>query len=80
VLARARHRCRCRGPCCPKPCGARAVEVDHVVPGDDHSVGNLMALCSDCHAAKTARETGERNARYAAMRRRPQEKHPGELS
>lgn len=40
-----------------------AREVDHVIPladgGADHE-GNFQSLCSDCHAAKTAREATQR--------------------
>jgi len=56
VLRRDGYRCR--------RCGKPATDVDHVVPGDDHSDGNLQALCSDCHDAKTLEEAA------AARRRR----------
>ena len=40
------------------PCGAVAVEVDHVVPrelGGADVPGNLRSLCADCHAARHGR-------------------------
>lgn len=42
-------------PLCP--CGARATDVDHVVPlrqGGTHARGNLRALCHPCHSRRTA--------------------------
>lgn len=38
-----------------------AVDVDHIVnkaAGGDDSESNLQSLCSPCHRAKTARESG----------------------
>jgi 5-methylcytosine-specific restriction endonuclease McrA len=37
-------------------CIGVATEVDHVSPGDDHSEGNLQAVCSPCHRIKSSRE------------------------
>jgi 5-methylcytosine-specific restriction protein A len=51
VLAVARFTCA--------QCGAGATEVDHITPrhqGGGDSVDNLRALCTSCHAAKTAAE------------------------
>lgn len=45
--------CGCVGP----------LETDHVVPlhrGGKDEWSNLQSLCVPCHAAKTAREAGER--------------------
>ena len=39
------------------------LEADHIVPlhrGGKDEWSNLQSLCKDCHAAKTAREAGER--------------------
>ncbi len=45
-------------------CGTIAqLETDHIVPlhrGGKDEWNNLQSLCKDCHAAKTAREAGER--------------------
>ncbi len=45
-------------------CGAVGeLETDHVVPlhrGGKDQWTNLQSLCKECHAAKTAREAGER--------------------
>lgn len=52
-----------------------ANEVDHIRPGDDHSLSNLAPVHGDpCHKAKTIRE---RPMRSFLPRKRPQEKHPG---
>lgn len=45
-------------------CKQGATDVDHVDPGDDHSLGNLTSLCLFHHRAKTAAEGN-------AARRRP---------
>lgn len=40
-------------------CGAKAKEVDHIVPiraGGDYELNNLQPLCSRCHSGKTNRE------------------------
>ena len=62
--------------------GARCVEpasdVDHIVPGDDHSLSNLRALCRWHHARKSSAE-GAAARRPRARKRRPQDKHPGLL-
>lgn len=45
--------CGCVGP----------LETDHVVPlhrGGKDEWSNLQSLCKECHAAKTAREAGDR--------------------
>lgn len=37
-------------------CGSPANEVDHINPGDDHSMENLAAICTNCHRKKSSRE------------------------
>lgn len=51
VLTRDAHRCTL--------CGAPANEVDHRIPGDNHSMTNLQALCTPCHKAKTQAEAAK---------------------
>lgn len=61
-------------------CGAPATDVDHIVPGDDDSFGNLRALCREHHARKSAREGHvalARMRREVAGRFRRSEPHPG---
>jgi hypothetical protein len=74
VIRRDGGRCR--------RCGAPAREVDHVVPGDDHTLANLQLLCGRCHLTKSARE-GSTAAAAARTRhpsyRRPPEPHPGTI-
>lgn len=43
---------RCQAPGCP----AKATEVDHVIPNDDHDMANLQSLCTSCHSKKTQAE------------------------
>jgi len=74
VIRRDGGRCR--------RCGAPAREVDHIVPGDDHTLANLQLLCRRCHLAKSAHE-GTTAAVAARARhpsqRRPPEPHPGSI-
>jgi 5-methylcytosine-specific restriction protein A len=51
--------------------------VDHIIPGDNHDLSNLMLLSTQCHKAKTARESAQRNEARARLRLRPVEQHPG---
>lgn len=56
VLRRARFLCQ------TPMCGARATDVDHIVPrsrGGTHELVNLQALCSACHTRKTLTEATE---------------------
>lgn len=63
-------------------CDSTASDVDHIEPGDDHSLSNLRSLCSWHHKQKSSREGA---AAYAAKRRaierkfRRTEQHPGML-
>lgn len=50
ILNRDGHRCQ--------KCGAPATEVDHIVRGIEDD-GNLRALCTPCHRAKTQDEAAE---------------------
>ncbi|WP_425546363.1 HNH endonuclease signature motif containing protein [Amycolatopsis minnesotensis] len=58
-------------------CLGRATDVDHVVPGDNHSLDNLRAICAHCHARKSAFEGRSALARMRALRVRPAGRHPG---
>lgn len=58
-------------------CLITATEVDHIHAGDDHDDTNLQAVCSECHAHKSAREGVEARTRILTDRRRPTPRHPG---
>lgn len=75
VLSRAAYQCQAieHDP----RCDGRATDVDHIRPGDNHSLDNLQALSAVCHRAKTAHETNVRNRVRARMRLHPAEPHPG---
>lgn len=65
--------------CTVTGCGARANEVDHIIPwaeGGTDEDSNLASLCTPHHATKTAAE-GNRARWHRNPRRRPPEKHPG---
>ncbi len=53
-------------------CMRYANEVDHIEPGDDHSLANLQSACSTCHQIKSSRE----GAAAKPRERRPPEVHP----
>ena len=79
VLVRDNHRCQWKVDAL-SVCGAPATDVDHVVPGDDDSFGNLRALCREHHALKSAREGHvalARMRREVAGRFRRFDPHPG---
>ncbi len=74
---------RCGGRCekllksgarCPRP----ATDVDHKVPGDDHSMRNLQGLCGHHHAQKSAREGNQARRQASGKKKRPTESHPGD--
>jgi 5-methylcytosine-specific restriction endonuclease McrA len=68
ILERDGFVCQLRLPCCT----GLATEADHIVPGDDHSLANLQAACSDCNAAKNHAQ----RPRPAPLHRE-REAHPG---
>ncbi|WP_412175206.1 HNH endonuclease [Kitasatospora griseola] len=43
-------------------CEAVGTEVDHIRPGDDHSLENLQLLCAWCHRQKTQAESSRARA------------------
>lgn len=74
VLERDGHRCRIQRP----GCTGTATEVDHIKPGDDHSLTNLQAACTWCHRKKTDDEAAAARAATPALTtKRPTESHPG---
>lgn len=62
-------------------CGLPGADtVDHVVPGDDHSLANLRpAHDRPCHRRKSAQEGVQARAARREAVRRPTERHPGLL-
>ena len=64
-------------------CGAYATDVDHIGHRDDHSLGNLRALCHACHSKRTAMQGGkaaaEKFRKVKESLQRPEEPHPGLL-
>ncbi|MFD5573700.1 HNH endonuclease [Streptomyces cadmiisoli] len=52
-------------------CGRDATDVDHIVPGDDHSDANLQALCDWCHAARAAVRAAQQRASRACVHSDP---------
>jgi len=57
-------------------CPQIATDVDHIIPGDDHSYGNLTSLCGPHHDLKSSREGAAAKARIRNAKRRPPETHP----
>lgn len=64
------------GGCC-RFCGGPASHVDHIVRGQDHSLGNLRALCESCHMSRTGRDGGSALRRERRKWRRWSRPHPG---
>lgn len=69
VLRRDKGVCQIKDP----GCRVRATEVDHIEPGDDHTLTNLRAACRQCHAKKSGREGGKASAN---VRQSKPEAHP----
>lgn len=57
-------------------CVSRGTDVDHIIPGDDHSDDNLRLLCRWCHAQKSAREGGTAAGLTRVRTQRPVPVHP----
>ena len=74
VLARDGYQCRIRS----HVCSFHATEVDHIVAGDNHDLGNLQSVCSDCHKQKTSFEASSASRRKRELKLRPRDRHPGE--
>lgn len=75
ILTRDQERCTWddHGDRCTRP----ATEVDHVIPGQDHTPQNLRSLCRIHHRAKSSSEGGTASSKRRAKRQRPTEQHPG---
>lgn len=73
VQVKRRARGKCEATHHGEECDGRAAEVDHIKQGDDHSLANLQALSTACHARKTRLDNGYRAAVAA-----PTERHPGQ--
>ncbi len=58
-------------------CTVRATEVDHIGDRDDHSDGNLRAVCKRCHGRRTGQQAGRLSPTKFRPIKRPPEKHPG---
>ena len=77
ALERAGFRCEWVRVDTGTRCTELATDVDHVVPGDDHSPANLQALCAYHHARKSAREGAKAANANRPRRAREPEPHPG---
>jgi 5-methylcytosine-specific restriction protein A len=65
-----------RDPVC-RLCGKRpSTEVDHRDAEGSDTLSNLQGACTPCHKAKTHAESLQARG-HGALRRRPEEKHPG---
>lgn len=78
VLRRDGYKCQARDSR-GVPCGEPANQCDHVVPGDDHSLDNLQALCRWHHARKSSAE-GAAARRPRPTQRREPEPHPSRIT
>jgi 5-methylcytosine-specific restriction endonuclease McrA len=58
-------------------CGLPATDIDHIIPGDDHSLSNLRGLCADHHRKKSSREGLAAKREIAGRFKREPEIHPG---
>ena len=72
AIVKRNARGRCQATHHADGCDGHGTEVDHITQGDDHSLGNLQALSTACHARKTRLDNGYRGAVAA-----PSERHPG---
>ena len=79
VMKRDGGRCRAILPRSKKRCPRKATDVDHIRPGDDHSLSNLQALCEEHHKRKTAAENRRAKAKIRSSRYRAAEEHPGRV-
>src|SRR5690606_21515539 len=52
-------------------------DVDHIVPGDNHSLSKLQGHCQECRKKRPAAEAAAARRRMRARRARPREGRPG---
>ena len=60
-------------------CARPGTDCDHIRQGDNHALTNLQWLCTEHHWAKTKQENAARNTNNAALKRKPNEQHPGRI-
>lgn len=60
-------------------CPRKDVQVDHIIPGDDHRDANLQCLCEFHHGKKSSAEGHAAKAKYTKIKPRQQGRHPGTL-
>ena len=75
ALRRDGYKCRARDST-GALCGAPANQADHIIPGDDHDLDNIQALCRWHHARKSSAEGNAARRPRLTMAREP-ERHPG---
>jgi 5-methylcytosine-specific restriction endonuclease McrA len=75
VLKRCNHTCEWVED--GRHCVAIATDVDHIRPGDDHSLLNLQGLCNHHHLVKTGRDVQAAQAKRRALGKLPEEPQPG---
>lgn len=63
---RTRAHNRCESLVHASGCSGLGAECDHIRAGDDHGLHNLQWLSAECHKAKTAQESRDRNRRRAS--------------
>lgn len=66
IMQRDRYECRTDVSGAGLICGARATEVDHIIPrseGGTDDMENLEAICHEHHLAKTREEAARGRAR-----------------
>lgn len=85
VLKRDGHRCQHPVPLPPTGthtdtqwtvCAQQANQVDHITPGDDHTLGNLQALCTFHHKKKSSFEGNNSKKNKNQSRFRDFEQNP----
>ncbi|TCC19953.1 HNH endonuclease [Kribbella sindirgiensis] len=80
ILRRDNYECQQENPYGAKECPEPATDVDHIIPGDDHSDVNLQSLCDWHHKQKSGAEgaAAARARRQKIDRKfRRTEEHPG---